>query len=133
MATKYKRVRFDYALPATVVAANGVANPILVMDSDYDFEMDTIKVQRTAAGLTVEMFDAAAGGAGFQSNPVPIDLWGGTAQLPATFIPQLWKARQVFNFRLTDTSAAPNTVTIVFSGYKLVPATADDQRYGTQG
>lgn len=119
---QYKRVAFSYRVPQQVVAANGIGNAQLTMDSDYDFEMHAIMVQRTAAGLGVEMFDAAAGGAGFQNNPIPIDLWGGTGQLPFAVIPQVWKKRQQFTFRYTDTSGAPNTVDVVFFGYKLIPA-----------
>jgi hypothetical protein len=37
-------------------------------------------------------------------------------------IPQLWKKRQQFTFNFVDTSAAPNTVNLVFFGYKLIPA-----------
>lgn len=118
---KMKKIEFFYVVPATTVPANGQAPQQLTVAGDYDFEMHYILAQSTSPLLTVEMFDAAAGGAGFQSNPVPIALWGGIAQLPMAMIPQLWKKRQQFTFNFVDTSGAPNIVNIVFFGYKLIP------------
>lgn len=119
---KFKRVEFFYVVPRQTVPANGISQPQLTIQGDFDFEMHQVMVQRTSGALTVEMFDAAAGGAGFQSAPVPIDLWGGTGQLPFSMIPQVWKKRQQFSFRLTDASGAPNVTDLVFFGYKLIPA-----------
>lgn len=118
----YRRVFFFYALPATTTPLNGQIGAQLTIAGDYDFEMHYIMQQSTSPLLTVQMQDAAAGAAGFQSNPVPINLFGGTAQLPLAMIPQLWKKRQQFTFTFVDTSGAPNIVTLVFFGYKLIPA-----------
>jgi hypothetical protein len=118
----FRRVFFFYALPATVVPLNGQIGQQLTIAGDYDFEMHYILAQSTSPLVTVQMFDAAAGGAGFQSAAVPLPLFSGTAQLPLAMIPQTWKKRQQFTFTFVDTSGVNNTVNLVFFGYKLIPA-----------
>lgn len=121
---RYRRVAFHYLVPRQTFAAAGQLQPQLTIAGDYDFEMHKVMVQRTQAAVRVEMLDAAAGGAGFQNAPVPIDLWGGTGQLPFTVVPQVWKKRQQFIFNIFNDFAGANVIDIDFFGYKLVPVDA---------
>ena len=121
---RYRRVAFHYLVPRQNFGAAGQTQPQLTIAGDYDFEMHKVMVQRTQAAVRVEMLDAAAGGAGFQNAPVPIDLWGGTGQLPFTVVPQVWKKRQQFIFNIFNDFAGANVIDIDFFGYKLVPVDA---------
>lgn len=118
---RYKRVAFWYVVPRQTFVAAATTNPQLTIGGDADFEMHAVLVSRTQAAVRINMTDAAAGGAGYQSAPVPIDLFGGTAQLPFAMIPQLWKKRQQFTFDVINDFAGANVVDILFFGYKLFP------------
>lgn len=121
---KFKRVFFWYVVPRQTFAAAGQTGPQLTIAGDYDFEMHLCMVLRTQAAVRINMADSAAGGSGYQSAPVPIDLFGGTGQLPFSMIPQLWKKRQQFVFDVFNDFAGANVIDIVFFGYKLIPLVA---------
>jgi hypothetical protein len=65
---------------------------------------------------------ATSGAATF--NGIFIDNWCGTAAATAAFplaVPYIMPATRVYSLLFTDSSAAPNTVQMVFSGFKLWP------------
>ena len=112
----------NFALP-------GTGNPesisqSLQIDSDSDFQLIMLMGSRTSPLATVEVYESSAGGLAWQSNPVNIDNFLGTAQLPfpAGLIPQLMPKKRAYNVKVTSTSGAANTVQIDFWGYKLYPA-----------
>jgi len=57
-------------------------------------------------------------------NGINVDNWAGTAQATAAFplaVPYIMPATRVYTLLWSDTSGAPNTVELVFSGFKLWP------------
>jgi hypothetical protein len=132
---QFERQYFSYVLDR-VVPASAVQDPNqLQILSDADFEWWWTLASRTSNLLKVMMREqatgrdfigttasAVAGAATF--NGIQIDLWAGTALATAAFplaVPYIMPATRVYSLLFTDTSAAPNTVEIVFSGFKLWP------------
>jgi hypothetical protein len=132
---QFERQFFSYVLDR-VVPASAVQDPNqLQILSDADFEWWWTLASRTSNALKVLLVEQAsgrnfigttastvAGTAAF--NGINIDLWAGTAQANAAFplaVPYIMPATRVYTILLTDLSAAPNTVEIVFSGFKLWP------------
>ena len=132
---QFERQYFSYVLDR-VVPANAVQDPNqLQILSDADFEWWWLLASRTSNLLKVLMKEAGtgrdfigttasavAGTATF--NGMQIDLWAGTALATAAFplaVPYIMPATRVYSLLFTDTSGAPNTVEIVFSGFKLWP------------
>ena len=132
---QFERQFFSYVLDR-VVPASAVQDPNnLQILSDADFEWWWILASRTSGLLKVMMKEAATGrdfigttaspvaGAG-TFNGINIDNWCGTALANAAFpmaVPYIMPASRVYQLLFTDTSAAPNTVELVFSGFKLWP------------
>ena len=132
---QFERQFFEYVLDR-VVPASAVqdANQLQIL-SDADFEWWWIIASRTSNLLKVMMKEAATGRdfigttASATSGPatfngVNIDNWAGTAAATAAFplaVPYIMPATRVYTLLFTDTSGAPNTVELVFSGFKLWP------------
>jgi hypothetical protein len=132
---QFERQFFSYVLDR-IVPANAIQDPNqLQILSDADFEWWWIIGSRTSNLLKVLMKEqatgrdfigttasAVAGTATF--NGIQIDNWCGTAQATAAFplaVPYIMPATRVYSLLFTDTSGAPNTVELVFSGFKLWP------------
>ena len=132
---QFERQYFSYVLDR-VVPANAVQDPNqLQILSDADFEWWWTLLSRTSNLLKVLMREqatgrdfigttasAVAGTATF--NGMQVDLWAGTALATAAFplaVPYIMPATRVYSLLFSDTSGAPNTVEIVFSGFKLWP------------
>jgi len=136
----FERQYFNYVLDR-VVPANAVQDPNqLQILTDADFELWWLGASRTSNLLKILMKEAATGrdfigttastisGAG-AFNGINIDLLCGTAQATALFplaVPFVMPATRTYTILFTDTSGAPNTVEMVFSGFKLwqKPATS---------
>lgn len=130
---QFERQWFNYVLDR-VVPASAVQDPNqLQILADADFEWWWVAASRTSNLLKVLMYEAATGrafigttasavsGAG-AFNGINIDLLCGTAQGTAAFplaVPFVMPATRTYSVLFTDTSAAPNTVEMVFSGFKL--------------
>ena len=135
MDDNFDRQYFSYVLDR-VVPASAVQDPNqLVIASDADFEWWWTMASRTSNLLRVLMIEQATARAFIGTsamsaaafNGINIDLWCGTAQAAAAFplaVPYVMPATRVYSFLFTDTSAAPNTVQIVLSGFKLFPKSA---------
>jgi hypothetical protein len=132
---QFERQFFEYALDR-VVPASAVQDPNqLQILSDADFEWWWIIASRTSGLLKVMMKEAATGRdfigttASATSGPatfngVNIDNWAGTAASTAAFplaVPYIMPATRVYTLLFTELSGAPNTVEVVFSGFKLWP------------
>ncbi len=129
----FERQYYEYVLDR-VVPASAVQDPNqLQIASDADFEWWWIKLSRTSALLRVLMKEQATGrdfiGTSAQPgavafNGINVDNWAGTAAGAAAFpiaVPYIMPASRVYSLYFTDTSAAPNTVQLCFSGFKLWP------------
>lgn len=132
---QFERQFFSYVLDR-VVPASAVQDPNqLQILSDADFEWWWVLASRTSGLLKVMMKEQATGRdfigttASATSGPatfngINIDNWAGTALATAAFplaVPYIMPATRVYSLLFTDTSAAPNTVELVFSGFKLWP------------
>ena len=132
---QFERQFFSYCLDR-VVPASAVqdANQLQIL-SDADFEWWWIIASRTSNLLKVMMKEAATGRdfigttASATSGPatfngVNIDNFAGTAAATAAFplaVPYIMPATRVYTLLFTELSGAPNTVEVVFSGFKLWP------------
>jgi hypothetical protein len=129
----FERQFFSYVLDR-VVPASAVQDPNQVqIGSDADFEWWWILASRTSGLLKVMMKEngtgrdfigtsTPSGAAAF--NGINIDNWAGTALATAAWplaVPYIMPATRVYQILFSDTSAAPNTVQLVFSGFKLWP------------
>ncbi len=129
----FERQWFSYVLDR-VVPASAVqdANQLQIL-TDCDFEWWWLIGSRTSNLLKVLIKEAATGrdfigttasavsGAG-AFNGINFDLLCGTAAAVAAFplaVPFVMPATRTYSVYLTDTSGAPNTVELVFSGFKL--------------
>lgn len=138
MDDNFERQFFSYVLDR-VVPASAVQDPNnLQILSDADFEWWFVLASRTSNLLKVLMMEQATGrafigttaGSSAAFNGINIDNFAGTAQASAAFplaVPYVMPATRVYSILLTDTSGAPNTVELVFSGFKLWPRPAGPQ------
>lgn len=136
----FERQFFSYVVDR-VVPASAVLDPnSLQILSDADFEWWWMIGSRTSNLLKVLMKEAATGrdfiqtSAGQNSNVpfngINIDNWLGTAQGNAAFplaVPYIMPATRVYTLLFTELSAAPNTVELNFSGFKLWPKPTQTQ------
>jgi hypothetical protein len=111
-----------YTVPPFAFAGSGTDSKTLTIQ-DEDFEVEFLMVTRTSPLVTVEVFDGGLGGYPWQSAPVNIDNWAGTAQLPFPFglFTQLLPRKRTYSFRLVNSSGAANNVQIALFGYKRLP------------
>lgn len=131
----FERQFFSYVLDR-VVPASAVQDPNqLQILSDADFEWWWILASRTSTLLKVMMKEQATGrdfigttasatSGATSFNGINIDNWAGTALATAAWplaVPYIMPATRVYSFLFTDASAAPNTVQLVLSGFKLWP------------
>lgn len=132
---QFERQFFDYCIDA-IVPANQTQLPVQwQVLSDADWEWWWNLVFRTSGQLKLLMKEQATGRdfigttASASSQPasfngIYIDLWGGQANQTGAFplaVPYICPATRVYSLLLTDLSGAPNTVQLVFSGFKLWP------------
>jgi len=132
---QFERQYFSYVLDRAV-PASAVQDPNqLQILSDADFEWWWTLASRTSNLLKVMMKEQATGRdfIGTTASPtsgtatfngINIDLFAGTALASAAFplaVPYVMPATRVYSLLFTDTSAAINTVELVFSGFKLWP------------
>lgn len=132
---QFERQFFDYCIDA-IVPANQTQLPVQwQVLSDADWEWWWNLVFRTSGQLKLLMKEQATGRdfvgttASASSQPASfngifIDLWGGQANNTGAFplaVPYICPATRVYSLLLTDLSGAPNTVQLVFSGFKLWP------------
>jgi len=105
-------------------AGNDTKTSNFQVDSDADFQLLMLVGSRTSASATIEITEGGSGGLSWQSAPVNIDNFLGTAQLPfpAGLIPQLMPKKRVYIVKTVDTSGAANAIQVDFWGYKLFPA-----------
>ncbi len=105
-------------------AASGTIAQTIQIDSDADFQFLMLVGSRDNNAVTVEVTEGGSGGLAWQSAPVNIDNFLGTAQLPfpSGLIPQLMPKKRVYNIKCVNTSGGANNVQIDFWGYKLFPA-----------
>ena len=130
---QFERQYFSYVLDR-IVPASAVQDPNqLQILADSDFEWWFTIANRTSGLLKVLIKEAAtwrdfigtsasaiAGAGAF--NGINIDLLCGTAAGVAAFplaVPFVMPATRTYTVLFTDASAAPNTVEMVFSGFKL--------------
>ncbi len=115
------RIPFDYVVNA-VVPLNSTGFPVsLQIQQDADFEIVFLVGTRTSPLADVAMSDGATGRS-FSNNPVNVDNFFGTAQLPFPLVEPYIVARSTsLNFTFRDTSGAQNTIQLVLRGYKLFP------------
>jgi len=115
--------RFQYVANFPFAASGPLAQSIQI-DSDADFQCIFMIGSRDNNAVTVNVTEGGAGGLGWMSNPVNIDNFLGTAQLPFPFglIPQLFPKKRVYNIACVNSSGGANNVQIIFDGYKLFPA-----------
>lgn len=106
--------------PGTV-PANGTALAIKQIDPSSDFEWVFTMASFTSSSLLVYFKDDTIN---FTSDPVLLNLFAGTAQLPfPVWIggqPYVFGARSVLEFDLTDTSGQNNTGQIILWGFKIL-------------
>ena len=105
-------------------AGNDTQSQSFQIDSDADFQLLMLIGSFTSSALTIQVTEGGAGGLAWQSNPVNILNFLGTAQLPfpAGLIPQLMPKKRSYKVTTVDSSGSANTVQVDFWGYKLYPA-----------
>lgn len=105
-------------------AGNDTKSASFQIDSDADFQLTMLMGTRTSAAATIQVSEGSAGGLAWQSDPVNIDNFLGTAQLPfpAGLIPQLMPKKRSYKVTTIDTSGVANNIQVDFWGYKLYPA-----------
>jgi hypothetical protein len=103
---------------------NDTQNQSFQIDSDADFQLLMLLGTYTSSSLTIQVTEGSAGGLAWQSNPVNILNFVGTAQnpFPAGLIPQLMPKKRSYKVTTIDSSGVANSVQIDFWGYKLYPA-----------
>lgn len=122
MGRMYIAKKFSY-VANNVHAGNDKIASTIQIDTDANFQLLFLIGSRTSALVTIEVFEGGAGGLAWQSDPVNIDNFLGTAQLPFPLvIPQLLPKNRVYKVQTVDTSGSANTVQVIFEGYKLYPA-----------
>jgi hypothetical protein len=132
---QFERQFFDYVLDR-VVPANAVQDPNqLQILSDADFECWWLGASRTSNLLKVLMKEQATGrdfigttasavAGAVTFNGIQIDNWAGQTATTGLFplaVPYIMPATRVYSLLFSDTSGAPNTIEIVFRGFKLWP------------
>jgi hypothetical protein len=103
-------------VPASAVAD---ANPLTILP-DADFEWWWSVLQRTSGLLALSIQEAGSGRL-FMNAPVNVDNWAGQISANAAFpvvVPYIMPRTRTYTFTFTETSAAPNTVQLVLSGFK---------------
>lgn len=132
---QFERQWFKYVIDANVPANAPQFPTQFQILSDADFEWWWVIASRTSGLLKLLMKEQATGRdfigttASASSGPatfngVNIDLWAGLANANAAFplaVPYIMPATRVYTLLLTDSSGAPNTVELVFDGFKLWP------------
>lgn len=130
---QFERQWFNYVLDRVVPASAVQDSNQLQILADADFEWWWLIGSRTSNLLKVLIKEAATGrdfvgttasavsGAG-AFNGINFDLLCGTAAGTGAFplaVPFVMPATRTYSVLFTDSSGAPNTVELVFSGFKL--------------
>lgn len=125
------RVPFDYAFPNAVLTANqqGLQDPLVF---DYDADFEHIWTVANSTGLfSVTVTDKSANRQ-LSNAAINGENYAGTAALPFPLVePYIWARSSTALATFNDRSGGGNTVQLVFRGYKLFPAIAQQQ--GSQG
>lgn len=109
---------YDYALPPVVVAGNAALTTQIVINQDADF-MAFWLISNSSGGFNCRFGDAGRGWYFMSGLIANVNLFG-TALLPFPMLPPYtFKAQGAITIDLVDTSGAPNTIQIVFSGKKI--------------
>lgn len=111
---------YDYVLPPTALIANQRLDTNIVIDADADFQAIWLMANSTST-FTARFGDAASGRFFMSAAVNNVNLFGTALQPFPMLPPYVWKRQGAINIELTDTSAAPNTIQIVFSGKKIFP------------
>jgi hypothetical protein len=111
---------YDYVLPPTTIQALANLPTNIVINGDADFQ--AIWLIASSTGPFTCRFGDGATGRFFMSRPVNnVNLFGTALQPFPMLPPYVWKRQGSISLDLTDTSGAPNTIQIVFSGKKIFP------------
>jgi hypothetical protein len=116
-----REIFYDYALPPVALLGNASNTVGIVIDADADFQ--AIWLIASSTGTFNARFGDAATGRYFMSGLIAnVNLFG-TALAPFPMLPPyVFKRQGSITIDLTDTSGAPNTIQIVFSGKKIFAA-----------
>src|SRR5580693_1575809 len=123
MGRMYIAKKFSYVANNVHVGGDTITSTIQI-DTDANFQLLFLAGSRTSPLLTVFISEGSAGGLAWQSDPVNIDNFLGTAQLPfpAGLIPQLMPKKRSYKVTTVDSSGSANNIQVDFWGYKLYPA-----------
>jgi hypothetical protein len=134
MDDQFERQPFAYVLDR-VVPAGAVNDPNqLQILADADHEWWWTSAFRTSGQLKVLMNEVATGrdfmgtsvfsGGGSPFLGINIDNWAGLVNQSGMFplaVPYVMPASRVYSIKFTELSGSPNTVQLVFHGFKLWP------------
>lgn len=119
------RVPFKYVLNQVLTALQDF-NGAIQIQQDADFEW-VFNIANQTGTFQIQITDLATGRV-LMNAPVNNANYFGTAQLPFPNLePYVFARSSSIGVRLIDTSNAGNTIQIVFSGYKLFPASQQGQ------
>ncbi len=119
---------FTYVVPITLGAnASGSYTLILANDSEFDLQtieattsQDAITDQQPPNNFTLLMRDVT-GGRDYSTAPVPRNAFAGMA--PRNVVQEgrciRFPRKQQIEFQFVNTTANPNTITLVLKGYKV--------------
>lgn len=109
---------FTYGIPPTAVLGNAVANQIIVIGNDADFQAIWWISNQTGT-FTLRVSDGGSGRP-FMNTPINNANILGTANNPFPMLPPyVFKRAQSIQLDITDTSGNPNTIQIAFVGKKI--------------
>jgi len=126
------RVPRWYSVQVVVPGSGNNTGSIQILQ-DADFEWVFTMSAQTSNLLAVTVTDNATSRILTPTNNpnqgvIPITLFAGTAQLAFPLLePYIFARSSTVQFQFTDSSAAPNTVTIVLQGFSLFPQNAPQQ------
>jgi hypothetical protein len=119
------RVPFKYVLNQVLTALQDF-NGAIQIQQDADFEW-VFNIANQTGTFQIQITDLATGRV-LMNAPVNNANYFGTAQLPFPNLePYIFARSSSIGVRLIDTSNAGNTIQVVFSGYKLFPASQQGQ------
>ena len=125
---------FDYAFSSVAIPANSSGSSSIVIDSDADFEMDSLVYfafptadpqSQTVAGryiplVTINIQDTGTSEFIF-SQQIPIDTVAGTAGFPGRLRkPRVFSSRSNVTIYYTNVQSDDVTLSLVLRGRKLV-------------
>lgn len=133
------RIPVWYQLGPQALTANQTLQQSIQIDTSADFEW-VFSMAVFTGNLSITLLDGSTGRLitqpqatqNFNVGVLPIQLFAGTGQLPFPLLEPYIVARgATLQFTLTDTSAAPNNLTLALQGFRLIPQ--DAQQQGSSG